>query len=97
MDKKILAKRVNGMSIEEATHYLMNNYPVTQIAELLADLLLSDYQPVKPIIISEEDFAQHFRIKGITADGIAEKRGRPLGSKNFAKLHSEDLPLDIPT
>lgn len=81
MDKKILAKRVNGMSIEEATHYLMNNYPVTQIAESLADLLLSDYQPVKPIIISEEDFAQHFRIKGITADNQVERRGRPKKEK----------------
>lgn len=69
------------MSIEEATQYLMNNYPVTQIAESLADLLLSDYQPVKPIIISEEDFAQHFRIKGITADGTAENRGRPKKEK----------------
>ena len=73
MDKKQIAKRVQGMSIDEAATYLMNNYPVTQISEALADLLLTDYQPIKPIIISDEEFNAHFRIKGTTADNQVAK------------------------
>lgn len=97
MDKKVLAKRVQGMSIDEAAAYLMNNYPVTQISEALADLLLTDYQPIKPIIITEEEFNAHFRIRGTTLSGTAENRGRPAGSKNRIKPHNDVLPLDIPT
>ena len=79
MDKRLIAKRVQGMSIDEAAQYLMNNYPVTQIAEVLADMLLSDFQPVKPIVMTQEEFSQHFKIRGFSgADNqIIERRGRP--------------------
>lgn len=91
MDKRTLAKRVEGMSLDEASKYLTNNYPVTQIAEALADFLLSDSRVAKPIIITQEEFEAHFRIKGFTAEGASEKRGRPLGSKNRPK--PEDATL----
>lgn len=60
MDKRQLIKRIQGMSVEEAASYFMNNFPVTQICEALADVLLTDYQPIKPITISEEEFREHF-------------------------------------
>lgn len=91
MDKKVLAKRVQGMSIDEAAQYLMNNYPVTQISEALADLLLTDFQPIKPVIITEEEFNAHFRIRGTTTDNQVERRGRPAGSKNKPK--KEEGPI----
>lgn len=77
MDKRTLAKRVEGMSLDEASKYLTNNYPVTQIAEALADFLLSDSKTAKPIIITQEEFEAHFRIKGFTVDNAVERRGRP--------------------
>ena len=80
MDKRAIAKRVQGMSIDEAAQYLMNNYPVTQIAEVLADLLLTDFQPMKPMVISQEEFEQHFRIRGFGSGSdsqVIERRGRP--------------------
>lgn len=91
IDKRALAKRIEGMSIDEAARYFITNYPVMQIAEALADLLLTEHKVVKPITISKEEFEEHFRVKGFTAEGASEKRGRPLGSKNKPK--PEDATL----
>ena len=91
MDKKQLAKRVQGMSIDEAAQYLTNNYPVTHIAEALADFLLSDGAQMKPIVISMEEFDAHFRIKGVTSDNQVERRGRP--KKVTIKPEEAELPL----
>jgi hypothetical protein len=77
LNKTALSKRVQGMSLDQAAQYLVNNYPVTQIAEALADYFLSDSTQVKPITISQEEFDAHFRIRGITADNQVERRGRP--------------------
>ena len=93
MDKKQLAKRVNGYSIDEAAQYLINNYPVTQIAEALADMLLSDYAEVKPITISEEEFRKYFKIRGITADNQLERRGRPRLNREDKKTTNPDLSI----
>lgn len=94
MDKKVLAKRVQGMSIDEAAAYLMNNYPVTQISEALADLLLSDFQPVKPIVLTQEEFDAHFRLRGISSDNQLERRGRPKGSVKKILPNDSELPLE---
>ena len=79
------------MSVEEAASYFMNNFPVTQICEALADVLLTDYQPIKPITISEEEFREHFRIRGTTIDNQVETRGRKPGSKNKPKTEEATL------
>lgn len=77
--KTAVLKRMRGtrMSVEEVKEYLVNNYPVTQIAEALAELLFEAPEEFKPVVISQEDFDRHFRIRGVTADNRAEKRGRP--------------------
>ena len=95
MDKKVLSKRVQGMSIDEAAQYLINNYPVTQIAEALADYFLSDSTQVKPITISQEEFDTHFRIRGITADNQVERRGRPRLNREDKKTTIKDPMLNI--
>lgn len=86
LNKTALSKRVQGMSLDQAAQYLVNNYPVTQIAEALADYFLSDSAQVKPITISEEEFRIHFKIRGITADNQLERRGRPRLNKEDKKV-----------
>ncbi len=87
LNKTALSKRVQGMSLDQATQYLVNNYPVTQIAEALADYFLSDSAQVKPITISEEEFRIHFRIRGFSTDNLVEeRRGRPRLNRDDKKV-----------
>lgn len=84
MDKKkylLNIKRKQEMSNEEFTMFLLNNYPAGQLAELVTDLLNEQPEELKPIVISQEEFEQHFKIRGITADNKIEKRGRPRKEK----------------
>lgn len=83
------------MSLDQAAQYLVNNYPVTQIAEALADYFLSDSTQVKPITISEEEFRNHFKIRGITADNQLERRGRPRLNREDKKTTNPDPMLNI--
>ena len=60
------------ISPQELADYLLRTYPASEIALALVETL--DIED-KPIVISQEDFNRHFRIKGIRADGTLERRG----------------------
>lgn len=49
--------------------------------ELLVELLLNQQEEAPKIPITEEQFNQHFRLIGITADGKVQRRGRPKKEK----------------
>ena len=62
----------------ELSKFLLTHYPVTQLADALADYMLES-QVTKPIPISEEVFNAHFRIIGYRLENgvlLKETRGR---------------------
>lgn len=67
--------KTGEMTLEQLADYLLKTYPVYEIALSLAETI--QYEPVKPITISREEFEAHFRIRGVKSDGSEEKRGRP--------------------
>ena len=74
IDRQIYKQYKDGeISTKEVADYLLRTYPVTEIALALAETLDFDY---KPITITQEEFALHFRIRGIKPDGTVENRGR---------------------
>ena len=75
LDRDVYRQARSGeMSLEALADYLMKNYPVYEIAMSLAETI--NFQEIKPIVISEEEFRTHFRIRGIKDNGQAELRGR---------------------
>ena len=76
LEREIYRKAKTGeMSLEALADYLMKHYPVYEIAMSLAETI--NYEAPKPITITREEFEQHFRIRGVRADGSSENRGRP--------------------
>lgn len=67
--------RSGEMTLQQLADYLLRTYPVYEIAMSLAETI--NFQEIKPIVISEEEFRTHFRIRGIKDNGEAELRGRP--------------------
>ena len=63
------------VTLDQLAEYLLKNFPVYEIARSLAETI--EYNEPKPIVISQEEFSQHFRIRGVRADGELELRGRP--------------------
>lgn len=61
---------------EEIVDFLLKNYSITQIVEELAEFIMNYSQPTPKIVISQEDFDAHFRIRGTREDGEKENRGR---------------------
>lgn len=67
----------------ELAKFLLSKYPVTQLADALADYMLEN-QYTKPIVISEEAFNAHFRIQGYRFENgqwVKETRGRKGATK----------------
>ncbi len=82
LPRNIYAEAKSGtMSLERLADYLMKNYPVYEIALSLAETI--HYTEPKPIVISEEEFRTHFRIRGVKDSGEAELRGRPRKDKEM--------------
>ena len=76
LDRNIYRQAKTGeMSLERLADYLLKTYPVYEIALSLAETI--HYTEPKPIVISEEEFRTHFRIRGVKESGEAELRGRP--------------------
>ena len=74
IDRQVYRRYKDGeISTKEVADYLLRTYPVTEIALALAETLDFDY---KPITITQEEFALHFRIRGIKPDGTPENRGK---------------------
>lgn len=83
IDRQIYKRYKDGeISVKQVADYLLRTYPVTEIALALAETLDFDF---KPITLTQEEFNQHFRIRGIKPDGTEEKRGR--------KPKGDTLPL----
>lgn len=73
LDRTLYRQYKNGeISQKELADYLLRTYPASEIALALVETLDIEF---KPITITQEEFALHFRIKGLRADGTAENRG----------------------
>lgn len=76
LERAVYAQAKSGqMSLDALAEYLLKTYPVYDIAMSLAETI--NYEAPKPITITREEFEQHFRIRGVRADGSSENRGRP--------------------
>lgn len=85
LDRQVYKQAKEGtLSIDQLVDYLLKNYPVYEIALSLAETI--QYEPVKPIAISREEFEAHFRIRGVKSDGTEENRGRPRSVKSDSLL-----------
>lgn len=75
IDRTIYKQAKSGeLSIEGLTEYLLRNFSVYEIAKSLAETI--QYEEPRPIILTQEEFSAHFRIRGIRPDGTVENRGR---------------------
>ena len=61
-------------TIEEARSYV-NGLPLLSLVDLCASLLVENEQADR-ITITQEQFNAFFKIRGLTADGERERRGR---------------------
>ncbi len=75
IDRNIAKKYRDGeIDIKDIANYLITTFPVMDIAISLAETF--DFEETKPIVISQEEFEKHFRIRGVRPDGTEERRGR---------------------
>lgn len=70
----IISKFPKGLDRQAVAKFLLEHYPITDIAETAAYYL--DRQDEK-ITITRKQFMHYFKIKGLRDDGTAENRGRP--------------------
>lgn len=76
VDRTIAKQFLNGeLSTKQFADYLLRTFPVTEIALALAENFEYE-QDMKPIVISQDEFNAHFRIRGTRTDGETERRGR---------------------
>lgn len=67
-------------TIEEARSYV-NGLPLLSLVDLCASLLVENEQADR-ITITQEQFNAFFKIRGVAADGTAERRGRKPKNQN---------------
>lgn len=85
LDRNVYRQAKTGeMTLQQLADYLLRTYPVYEIALSLAETI--NYEAPKPIAITREEFEQHFRIRGVKADGTEENRGRPRTVKSDSLL-----------
>lgn len=80
-----VAKRLKEGLIpaDELAKYLLDNYPTPVLARELAECLI-ELQASKPLIITQEEFMAHFRLKNTKwVDGQMVPDGR--GSQRWKK------------
>lgn len=77
--QSLIAQVRNGeATVEELANYLLDTYPVKQIALALAELFV-DTPDVSPITLNSEDYQKlfmFFKQRGTKLDGTQETRGR---------------------
>lgn len=82
--QSLLAQVRNGdASLDELSNYLLDNYPVKQIALALSELLV-DTPDISPITLSTDDYQKlfmFFKQRGTKLDGTQETRGRKRKDK----------------
>lgn len=58
-------------------NFMMMNYPMNTLMEMLAEYVLEDVtNTAQPIVMTQEQFNAHFRIRNVRPDGTTETRGR---------------------
>ncbi len=62
-----------GQSVQQVADFLMENYPVKEIARTAAQLLM---RQTDKITVTRQQFVEHFRFIGERQDGTVETRGR---------------------
>lgn len=76
IERQIIKRYKDGdISTKDLADYLLRTYPVTEISLALAEIIGYEAD-FKPIIITPEEFNQHFRLRGTKPDGSPETRGR---------------------
>lgn len=70
----IISKFPKGLDRQAVAKFLLEHYPITDIADTAAYYL--DRQDEK-ISITRKQFEHFFKIRGIREDGTPEFRGRP--------------------
>ena len=80
--------REGTIPVEELQYWLINNLPVPQLAHELAECLI-EQQVSKPILITQDEFMAHFRVKGTKwVDGQMVPEGR--GANRWSKKEGGD-------
>ena len=76
IDRATARKLANGeISTQDLADIFIKTYPAMEIALALAETYEYELDS-RPIVISQEEFSRHFRIKGVRPDGTPENRGR---------------------
>lgn len=63
------------MKTKEEIRAELLSKPMTQIIDIATNAIFEN-QTHSRMVITQEDFEAHFRLKGITAEGYVETRGR---------------------
>ena len=77
VDNEII-RSLRAGTIDEGrlSRYLLENFTAVQMANELANMLITE-QARKPVVVTKEQFEQHFRIQGYRfVDGQWEKEPR---------------------
>ena len=77
VDNEII-RSLRAGTIDEGrlSRYLLENFTAVQMANELANMLITE-QARKPVVVTKEQFEQHFRIQGYRfVDGKWEKEPR---------------------
>ena len=77
----IITKFPKGLPLAECSKFLLEHYPITDICDTCAQLLLN--QTTK-IAVTRGQFMEHFKIIGEREDGTEERRGRKSLTERLA-------------
>lgn len=80
LDKALAsAVKTGQVTKRELVNDLLRNNNIMELAEKLADYVIAEEEPPRPITVSQEEFdriTSLFRIRGLRADGTYENRGK---------------------
>lgn len=80
VDKALIsAVRTGQRTKRELVNDLLRNNNVMELAEALADYVINEEEPTRPITVSQEEYdriVNLFRIRGLRTDGTYENRGK---------------------
>ena len=77
MDAQIIKKIKNrDITKEELSNYLMHNHSIVEICDKLAEYMISQEAPTKPITVTKEQFEAFFKLIGYR---MIERPGGEIG------------------
>ena len=77
----IITKFPKGLPLAECSKFLLEHYPITDICDTCAQLLLSQ---TNKITVTRQQLMEHFKIIGEREDGTEERRGRKSLAERLA-------------